>query len=182
MATRLEKLKECYSKPDFSRLLGVDPVFLTRVIYIRNTDKLYSEFTIKKKNGSDRVISSPDSELKEIQSKLSNLLQDCLENIRESLKLENNLSHGFERKRSIISNAEKHKQKKRVLNLDLSNFFDEFNFGRVRGYFLKNNQFLLNESICNLIAKIACYNNKLPQGSPCSPVITNLILLSLDQR
>ncbi|MCW6542628.1 retron Ec67 family RNA-directed DNA polymerase/endonuclease [Yersinia ruckeri] len=69
-----------------------------------------------------------------------------------------------------------------MLNLDLSNFFDEFNFGRVRGYFLKNNQFLLNESICNLIAKIACYNNKLPQGSPCSPVITNLILLSLDQR
>ncbi|MGN1655636.1 reverse transcriptase domain-containing protein, partial [Yersinia enterocolitica] len=30
--------------------------------------------------------------------------------------------------------------------------------------------------------KLACYNNKLPPGSPCAPVITNLILLSLDQR
>lgn len=86
MTTRLEKLKACNSKPDFARLLGIDPVFMTRVIYIRNTENLYSQFAIKKKNGSDRVISAPDSELKEIQSKLSDLLQDCLNNLRENLK------------------------------------------------------------------------------------------------
>jgi len=155
---------------------------MTRVIYIRNTDNLYSQFTIKKKNGSDRHISAPDPELKEIQSKLSDLLQDCLNNIRENSKEDNNFSHGFERNRSIITNAEKHKSKKWVLNIDLSNFFDEFNFGRVRGYFLKNKNFSLNTELSTLIAKIACHQDKLPQGSPCSPVITNLILLSLDRR
>ncbi|EIY8896406.1 RNA-directed DNA polymerase, partial [Escherichia coli] len=180
MTTRLDKLKSCNSKPDLARLLGIDPVFMTRVIYIRNTDNLYSQFTIKKKNGSDRHISAPDPELKEIQSKLSDLLQDCLNNIRENSKEENNFSHGFERNRSIITNAEKHKSKKWVLNIDLSNFFDEFNFGRVRGYFLKNKNFSLNTELSTLIAKIACHQDKLPQGSPCSPVITNLILLSLD--
>ncbi|HIE5562975.1 retron Ec67 family RNA-directed DNA polymerase/endonuclease [Enterobacter ludwigii] len=182
MTTRLDKLKLCNSKPDLARLLGIDPVFMTRVIYIRNTDNLYSQFTIKKKNGSDRHISAPDPELKEIQSKLSDLLQDCLNNIRENSKEENNFSHGFERNRSIITNAEKHKSKKWVLNIDLSNFFDEFNFGRVRGYFLKNKNFSLNTELSTLIAKIACHQDKLPQGSPCSPVITNLILLSLDRR
>ena len=182
MTTRLEKLKACNSKPDFARLLKIDPVFMTRVIYIRNTDNLYSQFTIKKKNGSDRIISAPDSELKEIQTKLSNLLQDCLNNIRENLKEDNHFSHGFERKRSIITNAEKHKSKKWVLNIDLCNFFDEFNFGRVRGYFLKNNNFSLNTELSTLVAKIACHQDKLPQGSPCSPVITNLILFSLDRR
>ncbi|HGJ5868873.1 retron Ec67 family RNA-directed DNA polymerase/endonuclease [Arsenophonus nasoniae] len=182
MTTRLYKLKSCNSKPDFARLLGIDPVFMTRVIYLRNTDNLYSQLTIKKKNGSDRFISAPDPELKEIQSKLSDLLQDCLNNIRENLKEENNFSHGFERNRSIITNAEKHKLKKWVLNIDLSNFFDVFNFGRVRGYFLKNKSFFLNEELSTLIAKIACHQNKLPQGSPCSPVITNLILVSLDRR
>ena len=182
MTTRLDKLKSCNSKPDLARLLGIDPVFMTRVIYIRNTDNLYSQFTIKKKNGSDRHISAPDPELKEIQSKLSDLLQDCLNNIRENSKEDNNFSHGFERNRSIITNAEKHKSKKWVLNIDLSNFFDEFNFGRVRGYFLKNKNFSLNTELSTLIAKIACHQDKLPQGSPCSPVITNLILVSLDRR
>lgn len=182
MTTRLDKLKSCNSKPDLARLLGIDPVFMTRVIYIRNTDNLYSQFTIKKKNGSDRHISAPDPELKEIQSKLSDLLQDCINNIRENSKEENNFSHGFERNRSIITNAEKHKLKKWILNIDLSNFFDEFNFGRVRGYFLKNKNFSLNTELSTLIAKIACYQDKLPQGSPCSPVITNLILVSLDRR
>jgi len=182
MPTRLDKLKSCNSKPDLARLLGIDPVFMTRVIYIRNTDNLYSQFTIKKKNGSDRHISAPDPELKEIQSRLSDLLQDCLNNIRENSKEDNNFSHGFERNRSIITNAEKHKSKKWVLNIDLSNFFDEFNFGRVRGYFLKNKNFSLNTELSTLIAKIACHQDKLPQGSPCSPVITNLILVSLDRR
>lgn len=182
MTTRLDKLKSCNSKPDLARLLGIDPVFMTRVIYIRNTDNLYSQFTIKKKNGSDRHISAPDPELKEIQSRLSDLLQDCLNNIRENSKEDNNFSHGFERNRSIITNAEKHKSKKWVLNIDLSNFFDEFNFGRVRGYFLKNKNFSLNTELSTLIAKISCHQDKLPQGSPCSPVITNLILVSLDRR
>ena len=182
MTTRLEKLKACNSKPDFARLLGIDPVFMTRVIYIRNTDNLYSQFAIKKKNGSDRIISAPASELKEIQSKLSDLLQDCLNNLRENLEEDNHFSHGFERNRNIITNAEKHKSKKWVLNIDLCNFFDEFNFGRVRGYFLKNNNFSLNTELSTLIAKIACHQDKLPQGSPCSPVITNLILVSLDRR
>ncbi|WP_312749822.1 retron Ec67 family RNA-directed DNA polymerase/endonuclease [Atlantibacter hermannii] len=182
MTTRLDKLKSCNSKPDLARLLGIDPVFMTRVIYIRNTDNLYSQFTIKKKNGSDRHISAPDRELKEIQSRLSDLLQDCLNNIRENSKEDNYFSHGFERNRSIITNAEKHKSKKWVLNIDLSNFFDEFNFGRVRGYFLKNKNFSLNTELSTLIAKIACHQDKLPQGSPCSPVITNLILVSLDRR
>ncbi|MBQ4796923.1 RNA-directed DNA polymerase, partial [Pectobacterium versatile] len=40
----------------------------------------------------------------------------------------------------------------------------------------------LNTELSTLIAKIACHQDKLPQGSPCSPVITNLILVSLDRR
>ncbi|MBV7596909.1 retron Ec67 family RNA-directed DNA polymerase/endonuclease [Aeromonas sp. sia0103] len=90
------------------------------------------------------------------------------------------LSHGFVRERSIITNAMMHIGKKNVLNIDLENFFDSFNFGRVRGFFIKNNNFKLNDHIATVIAQIACYENKLPQGSPCSPVISNLITHSLD--
>ncbi len=92
------------------------------------------------------------------------------------------LSHGFVRRRSIITNAMMHVGKKNVLNLDLEDFFDSFNFGRIRGFFIKNDNFKLDPHIATVIAQIACFNNKLPQGSPCSPVITNLITHSLDIR
>lgn len=92
------------------------------------------------------------------------------------------LSHGFVRHRSIITNAMMHLGKKNVLNIDLESFFDSFNFGRVRGFFIKNKNFELNENIATVIAQIACFDNKLPQGSPCSPVIANLITHSLDIR
>ncbi len=71
---------------------------------------------------------------------------------------------------------------KNVLNIDLNNFFDEFNFGRVRGFFIINNNFQLTPEVATTIAQIACYKNKLPQGSPASPVITNLITHILDVR
>ena len=90
------------------------------------------------------------------------------------------LSHGFVRQRSIITNAMMHVGKKQILNIDLKDFFDSFNFGRVRSFFIKNANFKLDPHIATVIAQIACFDNKLPQGSPCSPVITNLITHSLD--
>ncbi|KJG42738.1 retron Ec67 family RNA-directed DNA polymerase/endonuclease [Photobacterium angustum] len=92
------------------------------------------------------------------------------------------ISHGFVRDRSIITNAMMHLGKKNVLNIDLEDFFGSFNFGRVRGFFIKNKNFRLDPHIATIIAQIACYDNKLPQGSPSSPVITNLITHSLDMR
>ncbi|EAZ97067.1 retron Ec67 family RNA-directed DNA polymerase/endonuclease [Marinobacter sp. ELB17] len=92
------------------------------------------------------------------------------------------LSHGFVRERSIITNAMMHVGMKHVLNIDLKDFFDSFNFGRVRGFFIRNANFQLDPHVATVIAQIACYDNKLPQGGPCSPVITNLITHSLDIR
>jgi hypothetical protein len=68
------------------------------------------------------------------------------------------------------------------LNFDLQDFFGTINFGRVSGYFQKDSAFQLPEEVANTIAHIACYNGSLPQGSPCSPVISNLIAHILDLR
>ena len=48
-------------------------------------------------------------------------------------------NHGFIKERSIITNAELHKGKRFVFNVDLEDFFPSINFGRVRGFFIKNN-------------------------------------------
>lgn len=180
--TRLESLKKAKCKKDFARLLRVNISFLTKTLYIRPSETWYEQFQISKRNGGHRTISAPNPSLKDIQSRLSTLLLDCIDEINESKDIVPKLSHGFTRKRSIVTNAQKHINQKNVLNIDLNEFFESFNFGRVRGFFIKNKNFLLHPDIATVIAKISCFNDSLPQGSPSSPVITNLIAHSLDIR
>ena len=73
MTTRIEKLKACNSKPDFARLLELT-WFYGPVSYIYEILTIYIHSSTIKRMVLDRVISAPDSELKEIQSKLSDLL------------------------------------------------------------------------------------------------------------
>lgn len=185
---KLDALKQISTKPALAKLLGVSPKNLTHTLYIVRPENLYTSFNIPKRTGGIRTIYAPADKLKIIQSKLSDLLQECIKEINDTKypNLKPNkaptLAHGFVRKRSILTNASVHLKQKNVLNIDLSDFFDSFHFGRVRGFFIKNRNFELHPDIATVIAQIACLDNKLPQGSPCSPVITNLITHSLDIR
>ncbi|OUS49977.1 Retron-type reverse transcriptase [Shewanella baltica] len=178
----IDKLQSCKTRRDLAILLNYNPSHFTHLLYHSIPEQRYKSFLIPKKNGGERSISAPNEKLKQLQRNLSNLLLECIDNINKRNGVNNSLSHGFVRERSIITNAEMHKNKKNVLNIDLENFFGSFNFGRVSGFFIKNNSFLLEEVIATTIAQICCFNNELPQGSPCSPVITNLITHSLDIR
>ena len=115
-----------------------------------------------------------------LQRRLADLLYDCLSEIEKDKPPKKPLSHGFRRDLSIVTNARPHKGRRYVLNLDIEDFFPAFNFGRVRGFFLKNNNFMLSEKVATILAQIACYQNSLPQGSPCSPIISDLIAHTLD--
>ncbi|MGC3085804.1 RNA-directed DNA polymerase, partial [Enterococcus faecium] len=78
---------------------------------------------------------------------------------------------GFKRGYSIVTNASMHKKRRLVLNVDLEDFFGAINFGRVRGFFITNKNFSLPPSVATVLAQIICYDNSIPQGSPCSPVV-----------
>lgn len=52
----------------------------------------------------------------------------------------------------------------------------------MRGFLIKDKHFALQAEVATVIAQIACDDNELPQGSPCSPVISNMIGHLLDAR
>ncbi|CAK2695668.1 RNA-directed DNA polymerase / Ribonuclease H [Vibrio crassostreae] len=176
----ITKLKACNSRVDLALLLKFKPSILTYILYKTPPASNYTSFTTPKKSGGVRTINAPSAKLKSLQKNLSELLLDCVDDINKAKNIKGGLAHGFVRERSIITNAEMHKNTKNVLNIDLDNFFGSFNFGRVRGFFQKNRNFMLSDEVATTIAQIACFNDELPQGSPCSPVITNLITHSLD--
>jgi len=179
--SRLDKLKETKSLSELATLLGFQPRAVSYILYKIPEDKKYTEFEIPKKNGGKRIIKAPTEKLKQLQSRLGDLLNECFDQIsKESNK--KSLSHGFRKKHSIVTNAKNHQNKRYVFNVDLQDFFPSINFGRVRGFFIKNHHFSLEPKIATVIAQIACHNNELPQGSPCSPIISNLIGHLLDVR
>lgn len=177
----LENLKNAASRKDLAQILGYKLNRLTYIVYKTPPDQKYKKFSIPKHGGGERQICAPVASLKTLQRRLANVLYEC----RVEIDRDNDrrpLSHGFRRKLSIITNARQHKRRRYVLNLDLQDFFPTFNFGRVRGFFLRNNSFKLNNEVATLIAQIACFENGLPQGSPCSPIIADLIAHILDVR
>lgn len=178
---QLEKLKKTESLSDLAKLLGYKPRAVSYILYKIPEGKKYIEFEIPKKNGKTRQIKASTEKLKHLQKRLAGLLNECFDQVSKENK-KKSLSHGFRKNHSIVTNAKNHKNKRYVFNVDLQNFFPSINFGRVRGFFIKNRHFCLDPKVATVIAQIACHNNELPQGSPCSPIISNLIGHLLDVR
>jgi retron-type reverse transcriptase len=180
--SRLARLKAATSLRNVAELLDFRPKAVSYILYKEPEATKYTTFRIPKRNGGERTIKAPIDKLKLLQSRLSDLLQDCAEEINTANKRKDRTAHGFKRNRSIITNARQHRHRRWVFNLDLEDFFPSINFGRVRGFLLKSRDFALHEDVATIVAQIACHENALPQGSPCSPVISNLIAHLLDMR
>jgi RNA-directed DNA polymerase len=177
----LAKLQSASSLHDVAGMLGYQPKALSYLIHKMPSGSKYVTFTVPKKSGGVRTINAPVDKLKNLQRRLSRVLYQCREEI-DALNPRPPLSHGFRKAQSIITNAHPHIKRRYVLNLDLEDFFPSFNFGRVRGFFIKNKDFSLNPNVATIIAQIACHNNELPQGAPTSPIISDMLAHLLDVR
>lgn len=176
----LKALQQATSLHSVANFLGYKPSSLSWLLYKQPSDDKYKIFHIPKQGGGYREIAAPTEALKALQRRLADRLEECRKEIFVGKKSKDNFSHGFRPGRSIITNARQHKGKRYVFNVDLSNFFGAINFGRIRGFFLKDERFQLDEKVATILAQIACHNGVLPQGSPCSPVLSNLIGHILD--
>ncbi len=172
-----EKLRELFinlqTPEDIADLLEINYSTLVYHIYKIKPEDRYETFSIPKRSGQLRHISAPITNLKILQKKLNYILQQVY--------LPRLSVHGFVFERGIVSNAEIHCQKKFVLNIDLLDFFPSINFGRVRGMFIKP-PYNLPPKVATVLAQICCHDNQLPQGSPSSPIISNMLCARMDSE
>ena len=133
-------------------------------------DDLYNSWTIPKKNGDPRKVSSPQPSLKRLQRRL---LDRFLSKERS-----HRIAHGFVPGKGIVSNAKPHIRQKVVINLDIKDFFPSTTrqavFSTLCG--IKH----LNPALAGFISDICCYQGALPIGAPTSPHLANLVLFSID--
>lgn len=195
--TDIQKLKEnqmpvIETDKELAAFLQIDYKTLRYLVYHRDvvTFDNYYRFDIPKKSGGTRHIAAPKTQLKTAQRQI---LEQILQKVEVS-----DLSHGFIKSRSVLTSAKTHNTSPDLLiNIDLENFFPTITFERVRGVY---QSFGYSGYIASLLAMICTYCERmpleikgqikyiktsdriLPQGSPASPMITNIICKTLDKR
>ena len=148
----------------------------------------YINFKLPKKTGGFRLISAPMPALKAVQVWI-------LDNILNRVGV-SDAAHGFLPEKNIVSNARVHVGAKTVVNFDLENFFPSINYKRVKGIFRSLGY---SEALATVFALlttapeteeieidgktyfVALGERHLPQGSPASPMISNIAARRLDK-
>lgn len=87
-------------------------------------------------------------------------------------------AYAYKKGLSTILNAKSHVGCKVILKLDIENFFDNINFYKV--YNSCFNESLYPKKLGMLLTNLCVYNGKLPQGSPTSGYISNIVLRNFD--
>lgn len=178
----LKKNQAARDISDLAALLGYSKQTFSYIVYGVNRDSQYKKFKIKKRSGGRREICAPQSRLKLLQRKLSEKLYECVKEISEKQNRKNSFSHGFVPERSIATNAQVHRNKRWVFNIDLNDFFPSIHFGRIQGILVKDSAYSFNPTIARIIAQICSLDEGLPQGAPTSPIISNIVTRPLDLR
>lgn len=146
---------------------------LKYLIYDQPEKERYATWWLPKRNGGSRRIDSPYSGISILQEKVVQILKTSYK--------PGPWVQAFGEGCSVVKNANRHRKRPWVLNIDLKDFYGSINFGRVRGLLMAR-PLNLSSAAASLIAQIVTYKNRLPQGAPSSPLISNMVAWALDRN
>lgn len=167
-----DTFKQLQSLQDLANFWGLKPFQLSYYAFKIDKTKAYNTYLIPRRNGRERRIEAPIRTLKFIQR----IIHESLSRVYGP----HPAVHGFRSHRSIITNANRHTGRQFVLNIDLKDFFPSITRKRIYGRLVAS-PYEFNSSVANVIAALATdIYLRLPQGSPCSPILANMVAAGLD--
>jgi hypothetical protein len=146
-------------------VLGEDPIEIQ-----------YTEYHIPNASGGYRLISAPSDELKAILKKLYDV---CLSYGAYA----HDAAFAYVKDRTCLSAMKRHrdKQTKYFYKFDLHDFFPSCTDDVLQRQLKQVYPFcMLSDVTLYRLIQVATYNDALPQGSPLSPLLCNMVLLPFD--
>ncbi|MBI1239967.1 MAG: RNA-directed DNA polymerase [Alphaproteobacteria bacterium] len=145
------------TKAVLAKRLLVSPSRLTR---LTNKQDRYRCWTEPKKSGGTREIEAPLDDLKDVQKRISELLG----RVRAPSYLMAPVKG-----RSYVDNAAIHVGSQCFRLLDIEDFFPSCTEKRVFWFF--RTVMRCSVDVAAVLARLSTRNGRLPQGSPCSPIL-----------
>jgi hypothetical protein len=150
---------------ELARRLGMS------VEHLQAIRPVYHQFSIPKRSGGSRTIQAPDPKLKAAQRAILHRLLSRL--------AVHPAACGFERGRSIVTNALPHANRAVLLRMDIKDYFHATGDKRIRDYFRTLGW---DKEAAKLLLNLCTDGGGLPQGAPTSPRLSNLVNFLLDVR
>ena len=167
--------------------LDISATQISNTLEILAQNSAYTIWKIPKgESGFFREIAAPCESLKVIQRRI---LDRLLYRVPVS-----NAAHGFIPGRSIVTNASYHLQTAQALfNLDLKDAFPSVDSTRVKHLLVRYLKIPLQhlgetvahpvlDQVIEFLVALTTYNERLPQGGPCSGCLLNIACITLDKN
>lgn len=167
----LLKLPKIETMDDLNHLL----LFTDKQInnFIRLKAEQYISFRIPKKHSFEkRIINAPKKYLRMAQKII-------LREILEKIPCSDAATAFIKGKNGLFINANIHKENKFLLKFDFCNFFQSIKYEKIKKLFFELGYPV---KISGFLAELCTYRKELPQGGICSPYLSNLVCIELDNN
>lgn len=159
-----------YDAEQLAGFFGISRGELNHIV--NHIQKEYEKAFLPKKDGTYRSLYIP-----------SIRLRFCLGPIKDRILSQlpvSKFATAYQKGSSTRKNAEPHIGKKNLLKLDITDFFGSISFEQV--LCAAFNTRYVSKQVGFLLTSLCCKNDALPQGSPTSPALSNIVMRRFDDQ